>query len=250
MKPQVVFSLLFLLALSSATITINVPPSPANLSTVVGTSATFNWTASGTACTASQLWVFKSIGGIFSSFGMVPVASCSGSAILTNLTDGNYGWIVGTNATPPENSSTWNFTDAPSINLTILYPPNNSAYGPGQCWLLTTIQLNDSGGPGATRSVSLSLYENNGTTWLLNQTKSCAGNCTVNWTGITDNAPYAVNATALVDGTGANSSTVNFNLVGTSFCAGGPNDDSPKWNFIAFLIIGATLLMAGFEVLE
>lgn len=238
--------ILMLMASSFATITINIPPSPANNSVVVGTSATFNWTASGIGCVASQVWIFKeNNSGLFVQFGVIPVAACSGQVSLTNLSDGTYGWVVGITAVPLENSSFYNFTVNPSINLTILYPPNNSAYGPAQCSLLTTIQINDTGGPSASRLITVWLYENNGTTWLLNKTKTCSNNCTVNWTGLIDSAPYAVNASATVDGASANSLTTNFNLVGNSFCSGQPNDTEPDWAFNSLAILGTGLLLAG-----
>lgn len=250
-RPFTWLVLLALLSLSWATITIQAP-SPPNLSTVIGTSATFNWTASGTACTASQLWIFKEAdSGLFNQFGLVPVASCGGTVTLNNLTDGYYGWVVGTTAIPPENSSFWNFTVAPSINLTITYPPNNSIYGPGQCWLLATVQLNDSGGPGASRSVLCSLYLNNGTAYVLNQTASLAGNGSVNLTGlIASPGNYAINCSATVDAGSANSATTNFQTVGASYCAGQPNDQSPQWIFLALIIVAATMMFWGLKVLQ
>ena len=242
MKLLAGLALLLLLGLQSALVLINAP-SPASGSTVTGSTAIFNWTGTTALCTNS----FLSINLSGAPFANISTGSCNGLVTLANLTPGAYNWTVQTVAPIPEETPTQNFTDVPDINVTITYPPNNSVYGPGQCWLLTTVELNDTGGPSASRSVSCSLYAYNGTTWLLNQTSTLPGNGSLNFSNLTTSGQYAVNCTATVAGTSANSSTSDLTTVGASFCAGGADDLLPGLRMTALLILGFSFMWIGIE---
>lgn len=233
---KVSFIMLFLMVSSFAAVGYQ-SPSPPNGSNVIGPSATFNWSDSVLLCDHAVFVAYQGAG-LFDNESK----ACNDTLTLNNLTAATYVWNVteyklagiiddlGANQT---------FFDIPSVNASIIYPPNNSVYGPSQCSLLTTVQMNISAGSGAAPSATCWLYLNNGTTWVLNQTKTLGGNGSVNFTNLV-NGLYGVNCSIAQDTNSSTTPLTTFSVVGSGSCKS-DLDAGVAW--IWLFIIGAILLV-------
>ena len=133
---------------------------------------------------------------------------------------------------------------ADQINFSITYPINGSTFGPNQCWLNVITNESDNG-TSATRTCQA--YYLNGSSYVLNQTISANGNglAFMNFSTGVDTS-WVFNCTATVDSIYSNSTPkVNTTFIGSSFCAGGSNDDNVAWDWLSFVILGGGLMILG-----
>lgn len=237
---RTVVLLLLLSTLSSATITI-LPPSPANNSIITGNTTTFNWTADTTGCTGSSLDILRN-GQPFADLHQ----NCNDSVTLSNLTKGNYTWVLTANATSPEVGGIYFFNATPTLTVNLTYPTSGTTFGPGQCWTLVSVIVIDSGG--AVRSIACTSYHTNGTLnapYVLNATQTSSGaSHTFNFT-TTLTGGWSANCSGSVDGVSNQSNAVNFSIIGTSFCPGGADNLESGWIFTALVLLGGALMIFG-----
>lgn len=180
--------------------------------------------------------VFDSGAVLNGSGGNYTVASEMG-LISGNSSSTNYGGLYGLFLYLSNNTQQFNGT----ILLQITYPPNNSAYGPGQCWLSTTV-VNYINGSAAQPTGTCWLYFNNGTNWVLNQTASIIGNQTINWTGFNVDGLYGVNCTSTSGSATNTTGLTQFNILGTGLCPSNPNVAGPSAIWIIIVMVAAVLL--------
>lgn len=154
-----------------------------------------------------------------------------------------YSTYLGLFLFPSNNTVVINIT----VNSTIIYPPNNSLFGPGVCNILTQLRSTDNAALNAIRSSTCQLYLFNGSAFLLNQTLSSASSSAdYNFTtAVSGNNFYEVNCTATVSGVSNNTMIYDVTLIGQSFCSGGANDDNPGWGMIGSFITGGIMILVG-----
>lgn len=138
-----------------------------------------------------------------------------------------------------------------SATPVLIYPANNTVFGPNQCWLLAILNTTDNAAPAAPRSSSCRLYTWDGfasSDYLLIQTLSNAtsANSSFNFTIPSGgNTSYRINCTAVVNGGSFQSPSYDFQVIGTNSCtANQSGEDQPA--FVWLIIVGITLMLGAY----
>ena len=177
------------------------------------------------------------------------------SLIMNTSTTGN--WSCRVRMFDGLNYSSWNMSNNATVipapphvlNVSITYPSNGTSFGPAQCWMLAQVNTTGSEPSGTTQC---RFYRNNVLIQSINH--SYANNTLLDFNFTVVNSTetnYAINCTS-EDGTVANiSQTVEFDIIGSSFCAAptptptvsGGGGYNPVWIVFSTVWLGGVLLV-------